>query len=70
VWSNIADFIEPLQHIPTSKRSRARALHDSIIDVYGAMIERVRSRLDKGDDVPDCLVKTLILTQDEEKASP
>ncbi|KAH9975033.1 cytochrome P450 [Lactifluus volemus] len=68
-WSNIIDFIEPLQWIPTIMRSRGRRLHDRIVEVYGAMIMRVKARMDAGEDVPDCLVKTLLLTQEEEKLS-
>jgi hypothetical protein len=66
-WSNIVDFIEPLQWIPTSTRSRGRRLHDGIVEVYGAMIMRVKARMDADEDVPDCLVKTLLLTQEQEK---
>jgi cytochrome P450 len=66
-WSNIVDFIEPLQWIPTPTRSRGRRLHDGIVEVYGAMIMRVKARMDSGEDVPDCLVKTLLLTQEQEK---
>jgi len=65
--SNIVDFVKPLQWIPTSMRSRGRRLHDEIIEVYGAMIAQVKARMDAGEDVPDCLVKTLILTQEQEK---
>ena len=65
--SNIVDFIEPLQWIPTTTRSRARRLHDGIVEVYGAMIMRVKARMDAGEDVPDCLVKTLLLAQEQEK---
>ena len=65
--SNIVDFIEPLQWIPTTTRSRARRLHDGIVEVYGAMIVRVKARMDAGEDVPDCLVKTLLLAQEQEK---
>lgn len=65
--SNIVDFIEPLQWIPTTTRSRGRRLHDGIVEVYGAMIMRVKARMDAGEDVPDCLVKTLLLTQEQEK---
>lgn len=65
--SNIVDFIEPLQWLPTRSRSRGRRLHDGILEVYGAMIMRVKARMDAGEDVPDCLVKTLILTQEQEK---
>ncbi len=66
-WSNIVDFIEPLQWIPTPTRSRGNRLHDAILEVYGAMIMRVKARMDAGEDVPDCLVKTLLLTQEQEK---
>ena len=48
-------------------RSRGRLLHDEIMEVYGAMIAQVKARMDAGEDVPDCLVKTLILTQEQEK---
>ena len=65
-WSNAIDFIEPLQWIPTRMRSRGRKLHDDLIEVYGAMILQVKARMDSGEDVPDCLVKTLIETQDDE----
>jgi hypothetical protein len=65
--SNVVDFIEPLQWLPTRTRSRGRRLHDGIVEVYGAMIMRVKARMDSGEDVPDCLVKTLIQTQEQEK---
>ncbi|KAI0064977.1 cytochrome P450 [Artomyces pyxidatus] len=66
-WSNIIDFITPLQWIPTPMRTRGRKLHDGIIEVYGAMILRVKARMSAGEDVPDCLVKTLIETQEQER---
>ncbi|KAF8268651.1 cytochrome P450 [Lactarius quietus] len=65
--SNAIDFIEPLQKIPTFTRSRGRRLHDDILEVYGAMITQVKARMDAGEDVPDCLVRTMLLTQEEEK---
>ena len=37
------------------------------MEVYGAMIMRVKARMDAGEDVQDCLVKTLLLTQEQEK---
>ncbi|KAG6855886.1 hypothetical protein H0H87_009709 [Tephrocybe sp. NHM501043] len=66
-WSNAIDFLEPLQWIPSSMYSRGRNLHKGFLDVYGGMIDRVKSRIDKGEHVPDCLVKTLIETQEAEK---
>jgi hypothetical protein len=66
-WSNAIDFIEPLQWIPTPMRSRGRKLHNDLMEVYGAMVLRVKARMDSGEVVPDCLVKTLIETQEEER---
>jgi hypothetical protein len=47
-------------------RSRGRKLHADLIEVYGAMILQVKARLDGGENVPDCLVKTLLETQEKE----
>ncbi len=47
-------------------RSRGRRLHDAIVEVYGTMITQVKKRMDSGEDVPDCFVKTLIQTQEQE----
>jgi hypothetical protein len=66
VWSNAIDFIEPLQWLPTRTRARGRRVHDAIIEVYGAMILRVKARIDAGEDVEDCLAKTLLLEQKNE----
>ena len=65
--ANAVDFFEPLQWIPTSKRSRARKLHDGFVDVYGSMIRRFKNLMDSGEEVPDCLVKTLLNSQEDEK---
>lgn len=65
--SNAIDFIKPLQWIPTSKRSRGHKLHDDLIEVYSTMILQVKARVDSGESVPDCLVKTLIESQEKEK---
>ncbi|KAI0318335.1 cytochrome P450 [Amylostereum chailletii] len=68
-FSNPIDFIEPLQWIPTPLYKRGVKLHDDIMDAYGALIKRVQTRLDAGEDVPDCLVKTLLLTREKEGLS-
>ncbi|KAI0050046.1 cytochrome P450 [Auriscalpium vulgare] len=68
-WSNAIDFITPLQWIPTQMRSRGRKLHDDIIAVYGALIMRVKDRMNSGDNVPACLVKTLLETREKEGLS-
>ena len=63
--TNAVDFLEPLQWIPTSKRSRARKVHDGLIDVYGSMIRRFKTLMNSGNEVPDCLMKMILESQDE-----
>lgn len=65
--SNIVDFIRPLQWIPTPMQSRGRRLHDAIVEVYGTMITQLKKRMDSGEDVPDCVIKTLIQIQEKEE---
>ena len=62
----MADFITPLQWIPTSKQIRGRKLHDEMVEVYGALLIKVKARMDAGEDVPDCLAKTLWQIRDQE----
>ncbi|KAJ7580393.1 cytochrome P450 [Mycena floridula] len=59
-WSNAIDFIKPLQWLPSKMKSRGRKLNSDIIEVYGAMINRVRARLQAGEEVPNCLAKTVL----------
>ncbi|KAH9475128.1 Cytochrome P450 monooxygenase virE [Psilocybe cubensis] len=66
-WSNCVDFFEILQYLPSQKRSRGQKLHDDLIKVYGGMILNFKSRMLSGENVPDCLVKTLLETQESEK---
>ncbi|PCH43872.1 cytochrome P450 [Wolfiporia cocos MD-104 SS10] len=68
-WSNAIDFIKPLQWMPTRIRSRGRKLHQDFLDVYGAMILLVKKRMESGEDAPDCLVKSLLKSQEEEELS-
>jgi hypothetical protein len=50
-------------------RSRGRKLHDEFMEVNGTMITQVKARIDAGDNIPDCLVKTLIESREAEKLS-
>ncbi|KAH9922938.1 cytochrome P450 [Fomitopsis serialis] len=50
-------------------RSRGRKLSQDFLDVYGAMIRHVKERMDSDDDVPDCLVKSLLACEEEEHLS-
>lgn len=68
-WSNAVDFIKPLQWIPTRIRSRARQLRKDSMEVYGEMVNMVKSRTDSKEHIPDCLVKSLLQCQDEEQLS-
>jgi hypothetical protein len=65
--ANVVDFIKPLQWIPTSKRTRAQKLHNGFIEVYGSMIQRFQNLMNSGEEVPDCMIKTLLESQEEEK---
>jgi hypothetical protein len=48
-------------------RTRGRNLHNSLIEVYGAMYLQVKARMDRGEVVPECLAKTLIESPDKER---
>jgi len=67
VLSNAVDFIKPLQWFPTRTRTRARWVHDALVDVYGSMIVRVKAQMDANENVEDCLAKTLLLKYEEKK---
>ncbi|KAJ7186808.1 cytochrome P450 [Mycena filopes] len=66
-WSNVVDFVTPLQWIPTKMRSRGLKLHDDLIEVYGSMYKALKTRIEAGEIVPECLVRTLIETGEHEK---
>lgn len=66
-WANAVEFFEPFQWIPTVKQSTADKLHDDLVDVYGSIIQRLKTLMDSGEEVPDCLVKMLIESQKDEK---
>ncbi|KAF9455844.1 cytochrome P450 [Collybia nuda] len=68
-WSNAVDFIKPLQWVPTRTRSRGRKLRRDFLEVYGTMINLVKDRMAIGEEVPDCLVKSLLEYQVEEQLS-
>lgn len=46
--------------------SRGTRLHRDLVDTYGGMINDIRVRMQRGEDVPDCLSKTMILSQKAE----
>ncbi|KAJ7768172.1 cytochrome P450 [Mycena maculata] len=66
-FSKPIDFITSLQWIPTRTRTRGRQLHRAIIEVYRTMYQDVKVRMDAGEIVPECLVRTLIEMTEIEK---
>lgn len=66
-WSNVIDFFEVLQYLPSSKRARGNRLNATLRETYGGMIVDFKNKMMKGEDVPDCLVKTLLENQESEK---
>lgn len=63
------DFLKPLQYLPTHTRTRGLNLNSDMNHVYGDMIGEMQRQLDSKEDVPDCLVKMLLETKDEEGMS-
>ncbi len=47
--------------------TRGKMFHSDLLETYGGMIREIDARIKLGEDVPDCLVKTLLERQEEEK---
>ncbi|KIK59344.1 hypothetical protein GYMLUDRAFT_169823 [Collybiopsis luxurians FD-317 M1] len=65
--SNMTDFVTVLQHLPNSMINRGKKLHQELVETYGGMINDINARMKSGENVPDCLVKNLLQTQEEEE---
>jgi hypothetical protein len=65
--SNLVDFIPLLQHIPTPMHKRGQRLHQGLVNTYGGLVTGIKKSLDRGEDVPDCLAKTMLEVQDKEQ---
>lgn len=64
--SNLVDFITPLQCVSTPLRSRGRRLHEGLVETYGGMIKAIEMRMRAGENVPDCLAKTMLELREAE----
>ncbi|KAF8056531.1 cytochrome P450 [Lyophyllum atratum] len=64
--SNLVDFIPILQRLPNSLITRGKKLHTDLVDTYGGLLNDIEEKLKRGETVPDCLAKTMILTKEEE----
>ncbi|KAF9443093.1 cytochrome P450 [Macrolepiota fuliginosa MF-IS2] len=65
--SNLIDFVPLLQHLPNYMTTRGKRLHAGLVETYGGMIREIDERLKSGDNVPDCLVKTMLECQEAEE---
>ncbi|KAF7363031.1 Cytochrome P450 [Mycena venus] len=65
--SNAVDFIKPLQYLPSRTRTRGMKLNADMTEVFGGMIQEMQRRIENAEYVPDCLIKTLLETPEEEK---
>ncbi|KAF9445653.1 cytochrome P450 [Macrolepiota fuliginosa MF-IS2] len=64
--ANLVDFVSILQYLPNHMTTRGRKLHSELVETYGGMIREIEIRMKHGEDVPDCLVKTLLEVQEKE----
>jgi len=64
---NETDFIPILKYFPNKKRNRAIALHNKIVGIYGDVYNSIKTKIDNGEGVPDCLVRSLIESSEIEK---
>ncbi|OJT13260.1 Cytochrome P450 1B1 [Trametes pubescens] len=65
--SNLVDFFPILQKLPNPMTTRGRNLNRDILAFNRPYIQDIETRLKRGEDVADCLAKTLLLTREEEQ---
>ncbi|KIK51635.1 hypothetical protein GYMLUDRAFT_50453 [Collybiopsis luxurians FD-317 M1] len=65
--SNMTDFVPLLQYLPFNPMiKRGKALHHGLVETYGGMVNDIDARMNRGEKVQDCLVKTLLESKDKE----
>ncbi|KAI3396191.1 hypothetical protein diail_394 [Diaporthe ilicicola] len=65
--SNLVDFVPLLQYLPSQMRTRGRNLHQSLVDIYGGLIDHIDGRIQSGEEVPESLAKTMLQIRDMEQ---
>jgi hypothetical protein len=65
--SNLTDFVPILQRLPNYMKTRGTKLHNDLVETYGGMINDIEARMKRGENVPDCLVKTMIESKEVEE---
>ncbi|KAG6867888.1 hypothetical protein C0993_009819 [Termitomyces sp. T159_Od127] len=64
--SNLTDFVPLLQRIPNYMITRGKKLHSDLMQTYGGFLKNIEAKLNRGESVPECLAKTMILEKEEE----
>jgi Cytochrome P450 len=65
--SNLIDFIPLLQLLPNPLTTRGKKLHKDLVEIYGGMMKTMEQQMKAGEDIPHCLAKTLIETDEQEE---
>lgn len=65
--SNLVDFVPILQYLPSQKRTRGRKLYKDLMDTYGGLINDMDRCMQRGEEVPDSLVKTMLQVRETEQ---
>lgn len=65
--SNLVDFVPALQLFPNRMRIRGQKLHEGLLETYGALIKNIELELNSGEDVDNCLVKSMLQSRKDEK---
>jgi cytochrome P450 len=47
-------------------KTRSQKLHADLVATYGGMINDIDERMKRGENVPDCVVKTLLEAKDKQ----
>jgi cytochrome P450 len=64
--SNLVDFVPVLQLLSLPLERKAKALHKDLVKTYGGLINQMDGRMKNGEDVPNCLAKTMLDVKDDE----
>lgn len=64
--SNALDMFPILQKFPSTTRVRAAKLHQDLREVYGGYVKDVERKLERGEEVKDCLAKNMIQSNSKE----
>lgn len=64
--SNLVDFVPVLQLFPNRMQMRGKKLHEALLKTYGGLINEIELKLNGGEDVDDCLVKSMLQAREDQ----